>query len=69
VDTPGELPDIFEHDIERAKTILQEEGCAQVFLFGSASRGEVHADSDIDLAVSGCPRGHFFSLIRFTKVA
>jgi predicted nucleotidyltransferase len=32
-------------------------------LFGSGITGKVRNESDIDLAVRGCPHGHFFHLL------
>lgn len=60
---PLQVSEKFGDDLSRAVKILQEEGCSEIFLFGSVARGEAHAESDLDLAVSGCPRGRFFSLI------
>jgi len=54
------IPDTFRADIERAVQILKEEGCTEIYLFGSVATGESHGDSDIDLAVRGCPPGRFF---------
>jgi predicted nucleotidyltransferase len=54
------IPEAFQQDIDRAVRILKEEGCAEIFLFGSGAEGKVSERSDIDLAVRGCPPGHFF---------
>ncbi len=54
------ISDIYRADIDRAIEILQEEGCTEIYLFGSVATGEMHSDSDIDLAVRGCPSGRFF---------
>lgn len=43
--------------------ILKAGGCSAVFLFGSTARGTMHAGSDLDLAVRGCPPQHFFHLL------
>ena len=53
----------LREDVRRAVQILREGGCTEVFVFGSAASGEVREDSDIDLAVRGCPRGSFFRLL------
>ncbi|MBI5305113.1 MAG: nucleotidyltransferase domain-containing protein [Chloroflexi bacterium] len=53
----------LEPDIRRAINILKTSGCAEVFLFGSAARGNVRPDSDLDLAVRGCPPGQFFHIL------
>ena len=54
------LAETFKRDIDRAVRILREEGCTEIYLFGSIATGETHAASDIDLAVRGCPSGQFF---------
>jgi predicted nucleotidyltransferase len=57
------VPERFREDISRAVQILKEEGCTEIFLFGSGAAGKVGDGSDIDLAIRGCPRGHFFHLL------
>lgn len=57
------VPEGFREDITRAVRILKEEGCAEIFLFGSGAEGKVREGSDIDLAIRGCPPGHFFQLL------
>lgn len=56
------IPEAFQQDIERAVKILKDGGCAEVFLFGSLAEGCSRPDSDIDLAVRGCPESQFFHL-------
>jgi predicted nucleotidyltransferase len=56
------LPETIQPDVEQAVAILKEGGCRAVYLFGSAARGDFTEDSDLDLAVEGCPAGAFFSL-------
>ena len=46
--------------IERAVQSLKAAGAREVYLFGSAARGQLRADSDIDLAVSGLPPELFY---------
>jgi predicted nucleotidyltransferase len=58
-----QVPSIFEKDIQQAIEILKVGGCTDIFLFGSLVEGEVRSDSDIDLAVRGCPQGKFFHLL------
>jgi predicted nucleotidyltransferase len=57
------VPDVFQEDINRAVKILKEGGCTEIYLFGSGVTGKVRNGSDIDLAVRGCPQGHFFHLL------
>lgn len=54
---------VLDSDIQRAIQILKAAGCSEVFVFGSAITGQIRPDSDLDLAVRGCPRGEFFHLL------
>jgi predicted nucleotidyltransferase len=56
------IPKAFERDLEQAVKILKGGGCAEVFLFGSLVQGGGREDSDVDLAVRGCPPESFFRL-------
>ena len=58
-----QFPEIYQKDVHRAVEILKEAGCAQIFLFGSLAFGKARDDSDIDLAIRGCPQGKFFHLL------
>jgi predicted nucleotidyltransferase len=42
--------------------ILKAGGCTEVFVFGSVAEGTPEEDSDLDLAMRGCPPGEFFHL-------
>jgi len=42
-------------DIEKASRCLKEEGCTEVFLFGSLVTGKYTDLSDIDLGIMGLP--------------
>jgi predicted nucleotidyltransferase len=42
---------------------MRKEGCSAVFLFGSLTTGLFKPDSDIDLAIQGCPPRKFFPLL------
>jgi hypothetical protein len=53
------VPGVLQEDINRAVKILKEGGCTEIYLFGSGVTGEVRNGSDIDLAVRGCPHGHW----------
>jgi predicted nucleotidyltransferase len=59
----GQLPEIYQKDIQRAVEILKQAGCTDVFLFGSLTTGKVREGTDIDLAIRGCPKGKFFQLL------
>ena len=46
--------------IRVAAEVLKAEGAREVYVFGSAARGMLGPDSDIDLAVSGLPPDRFY---------
>jgi predicted nucleotidyltransferase len=46
--------------IGKAASALITAGAREVYLFGSAARGKLRQDSDIDMAVSGLPPKSFF---------
>jgi len=46
--------------IEQAAAALKEAGAREVYMFGSATTGRMHEDSDVDMAVSGLPPEVFF---------
>ena len=50
----------LRRDIEVAAQILKEAGATEVYVFGSAATGDMHPDSDIDLAIRGLPPEIFF---------
>lgn len=54
---------IQQRDLRRATQILKDAGCSRVFLFGSLATGQSHEQSDLDLAIQGCPQGQFFRLV------
>jgi predicted nucleotidyltransferase len=58
-----ELPTAFGKDISRAIKILKESGCTAIFLYGSLGEGKIREESDIDIAIRGCPKGKFYSLL------
>ena len=57
------IPEEFRKDVQLAAQILKEAGCSQVFVFGSLASGKTRRDSDIDLAVRGCPEGQYFRIL------
>lgn len=59
----SDIPESYRQDIDRAVEILKKAGCTQVYLFGSAATGQSGPNSDIDLAIRGCPKGRFFFLL------
>ncbi len=54
------MSDEMKQLIERAAQALKAAGAREVYLFGSAARGQMREDSDIDLAVSGLPPELFY---------
>ena len=54
------IPQKYRQDIEKATSILKNEGCQSVYLFGSLVTGKNHDDSDIDIGIKGLPKGKFF---------
>jgi len=49
--------------VAKAATLFIELGASQVFVFGSAVKGQLRPNSDIDMAVSGLPPRVYFSAI------
>jgi predicted nucleotidyltransferase len=58
-----ELPVAYQKDLHRAVKILRAAECTDIYLFGSLAGEQIRPDSDIDLAIRGCPQGKFFELI------
>ena len=56
-------PRTTQEDIDLAIRILQDAGAREVFIFGSASRGAVRPESDIDMAVRGLPPERFYEVV------
>lgn len=54
---------IPQKDLQQAVQILKDAGCSAIYLFGSRATGHADAQSDIDLAIRGCPEGSFFRLV------
>ena len=57
------IPETYQRSLQRAVEILKAAGCTDVFLFGSVATGQIREDSDIDLAIRGCPKGNFFHIL------
>ena len=48
-------------EVNKAARILLQAGAKEIFLFGSAARGNDRPESDLDLAVRGLPPERFFA--------
>jgi predicted nucleotidyltransferase len=57
-----ELQKEYWVDIIRATLVLSGFGCKDVYVFGSVARAEADKDSDLDLAIEGCPVGKFLKM-------
>lgn len=57
------MSDEMKRLIERAAAVLKAAGAHEVYVFGSAARGQMRDDSDVDLAVSGLPPEVFFQAL------
>ena len=53
----------IKSDLDRAIEILKEEGCEEIYLYGSIAEDRFDEESDIDLAVKGIPSGDFFRVL------
>ena len=54
------MPEKMERLIEEAAAALKAAGAREVYVFGSAAKGELRDNSDVDMAVSGLPPEVFF---------
>ena len=54
------MPEKIERLIEEAAAALKAAGAREVYVFGSAAKGELRENSDVDMAVSGLPPEVFF---------
>jgi predicted nucleotidyltransferase len=56
----NKIPEKYQDDIKKATNLLKNEGCKNVFLFGSMVTGKIHQNSDIDMGIMGLPPKKFF---------
>ena len=57
-----DIPPKYRQDVENAAALLKNEGCREVFLFGSLVTGETRDGTDIDIGIKGLPKGKFFEV-------
>ncbi len=53
----------IKSDLDKAIEILKEEGCEEIYLYGSIAEDRFDEESDIDLAVKGISSGDFFRVL------
>ena len=51
------------NSIDQLVAALKSSGAKRVYVFGSAAKGTMRNDSDVDLAVSGLPPENFFKAL------
>ena len=49
--------------VSAAANLFRSMGATQVFIFGSAAKGLLRPDSDVDMAVTGLPPPVYFSAV------
>jgi len=49
-------------DLEKAVEILKEEGCKEIYVFGSLATGRATEESDIDIGIKDYPKERFFRI-------
>ena len=54
---------VEQKGIARAAELLRGLGASEVFLFGSAVKGTMRPESDVDMAVEGLPPRLYFSAV------
>jgi predicted nucleotidyltransferase len=54
------MTDEMNRLVDKAASALKAAGAKEVYVFGSASKGRMRPNSDIDMAVSGLPPEVFF---------
>lgn len=55
-------PETLVLELERAVHILKEEGCKEIYVFGSLATGRATEKSDIDIGIKHYPKERFFRI-------
>ena len=59
-----QIPKLFQNDLDLAIKILKKAGCKEIYIFGLIAAGNTRENSDLDLAIRGCPsKVSFFGLL------
>ncbi len=53
----------LRNSIDQAVAALKSSGAQAVYIFGSAAKGTMRDDSDVDFAISGLPPENFFKAL------
>lgn len=61
-DNIRKLPEDYWVDIIRAIMISEGFACKHLYVFGSVVKGTTNKNSDLDIAVEGCPPGSFIKM-------
>jgi len=56
------IPEEYKYDIDTALKLLKQEGCTEIYLFGSLAENTNDSSSDIDLAVRGLKKEKYFQV-------
>ena len=57
------MNEAIANSIVRLVAVLKSSGAKTVYVFGSAAKGTMRNNSDVDLAVSGLPPQNFFKAL------
>ncbi|MFH1730265.1 MAG: nucleotidyltransferase domain-containing protein [Planctomycetota bacterium] len=57
------MDETLQELLRKAAAALKDAGAKEVYVFGSAARGELDEWSDVDLVVSGLPPEVFFAMM------
>jgi predicted nucleotidyltransferase len=57
------MNEILANSIDQLVAVLKGSGAKSVYIFGSAAKGTMRSDSDLDLAVTGLPPENFFKAL------